>query len=582
MCADFRACLLRCFVAVSLILLIEPVIATAQPVADIGRTFSGSPSFFWDADAAVGPNHYAEITNAGLRVTTLSGVVAYSASLSQFWSTKVGLPLLPGPLFDSRLDYDHATGRFIAVSLSGARRPDSAIYVGISDTSDPSQGWKGLVIDADPSDLRWADFPYLGVDGAAVYITTGMPGIDSATASRLALFVLPKSDLTAATPTAARLSRFLTMYPTAPGSDYYFIAPAQIDYLGTATDGLLISGFEQPTFVATGSGNQWVVNTVYQRMTGQASGPATLLPWATTPSYQFESASNPPPQPLPSDFGRQPGTAFRLNNGGGNDRVRVGDTLYTATSAPVQGRLGILWRRFKPSTNTIVDAGFIGDDVSDYLSPSIAVNTNGDVVVAYARTSPTEFASFYFSAGRPDANGKLVFGPRTLVKAGSDIYDENGSVKAPGIARFVDYASAVSVHPSAPSRFWISGPYVNARNNGAIWIAEIIVRAGFTDDPIVPNTTAVKLIHISELRTRIDAARVAAGLAPYSYTDSTMTAQSTVIKAVHVTDLRTALADVYVARERTPPSYADPSLGSGSSIRAIHINELRSALAAIE
>jgi FG-GAP-like repeat/Immunoglobulin I-set domain len=467
---------------------------SAQETATIGRSFAGSPGFLFDADGAVGPNHYAEITNIGFRVTALAtGSVVYnSATLAQFWGTKVALPLLTGCCFDPQLEYDQATGRWFAVSLSGQSRTDSAVYLGISDTSDPSGAWKGLIIDADLSDLRWADLSFLGLDGSAVYITAGMPGIASTTPFRKAFFVLPKSDLTGAVPTAARLSRFLSQYPTTAPNDFHYDTSPVKDGLGTATDGLHIASFYQPTWVFTGSGYRWAVNAVSQRMTGQASGAATLLPWATTPSYLFDSTSNPSPSSPPADFGRQPGTGVRLNNGGGNDDVRIGDDVYSATSGYVRGRLGVVWRRFRPSTNTIVDAGFIGDDVNDYLSVSIAANANGDAVIAYARTSPTEYASFYFSAGRLDTSGKLIFGPPTLVKAGSDIYDENGPVKSAGVARFLDYASSVSVHPSDPSRFWISGPYVSARNIGSTWIAEIIMPdpPRFTTQPTNLTVTA--------------------------------------------------------------------------------------------
>jgi hypothetical protein len=307
-----------------------------------------------------------------------------------------------------------------------------------------------------------------------VYITSGLTGIVSTTPFQLGLYVLPKRDLIGVTPTAVRMSRFLTAYPPA-ATDFYYGADPQIDYLGTAMDGLHIAGYRQPTAVFTGSGYRWAVDAVYERMTGQESGAATLLPWAITPFYQFDSTLNPPPQSLPADYGRQPGTSVRLNNGGGTSNIRVGDAVYSVAAAPVLGRLGILWRRFQPSTNTIVDAGFIGDAVNDYLSASIAANASGAAVIAYARTGPTSYASFYCSVGQPDASGKLVFGPPTLVKAGSDIYDENGPVKSPGVARFVDYASSVSVHPLDASHFWISGPYVSGRNIGSTWIAEVVV-----------------------------------------------------------------------------------------------------------
>lgn len=471
---SWRKCSLFHRVLIIAISLLWPLTVSAGQNAVILRSFSGSPSFSFDADGVVGPDHYAEISNVSLRVTALAtGAVVYaSVSLSQFWSTKVGLPL-SGCCFDPHLEYDHSTQRWFAISLSGQARTDSAIYLGISDTSDPSQGWKGLVIDADPSDIRWADYPYLGFDGSAVVIMSGMLGISAATPFRRGVFVLPKADLVGAVPTAAGLSRFLTQYPTTDPNAFHYDVNPQIDYKGTATDGLQIASFHQPTVTLAGSGYRWSVEAVYQRMTGQASGPATLVPWATTPGYQFDSALNPPPQSSAADYGRQPGTSTRINNGGGNSDVRIGDTVYSVTSAPVLGRLGIVWRVFQPSTNAIIDAGFIGDNTNDYLSPSISANARGEAVIAYARTGPAEFASLYVSAGRPNGEGKLVFGPQRLVKAGTNIYDETGPAKSPGLARFIDYATSVSVHPFDSSRFWISGPYVSARNVGSTWVAEV-------------------------------------------------------------------------------------------------------------
>jgi uncharacterized protein (TIGR03437 family) len=393
----------------------------------------------------------------------------YSAALSQFWSTKVGLPL-KNLCCDPQLEYDHASGRWIALSIGGVGGPDSALYLGISDTADASGGWKGLVIDADSTDLRWVDLPNLGLDGAAVYIDAGLPGIAATTQFRYGLWVLPKVDLIGGVPTAARVSRFETSYPPVP-NEFYCCGDPQIDYMGNATDGLQIHASDVPWWTDSGG---WTVNAIYQRMNGQASGAASLLPWAESPMYEFFTPSNPSPQSFPSDWGRQPGTSVRLNNGTGRNNVRVGDAVYSVGPAPFLGRFGIAWRRFQPSTNRIVDAGLIGDGVNDHFVPSIAANANGDVVIAYTRVSATSFASLYYSAGRVDATGKLAFDPAVLVKAGSNIYDENGPVKSAGIARFVDYASSVSVHPQDQSRFWISGPYVSDRNIGSTWVAEVI------------------------------------------------------------------------------------------------------------
>lgn len=104
--------------------------------------------------------------------------------------------------------------------------------------------------------------------------------------------------------------------------------------------------------------------------------------------------------------------------------------------------------------------------------------------------------------------------------------------------------------------------------------------AAFTDDPLIVNTTKVKLIHINELRARINALRVARGLSEFSFTDPTLTT-STVIQDEHILELRTALAAVYTNAAVTQPVYTDVSL-AGVAVKAIHIAQLRAAVVAIE
>ena len=104
----------------------------------------------------------------------------------------------------------------------------------------------------------------------------------------------------------------------------------------------------------------------------------------------------------------------------------------------------------------------------------------------------------------------------------------------------------------------------------------------FTDNPILAGMT-IRALHILELRSRIDAIRVARGLTAFTWTDPTLTLGSTIIKAQHILDLRSALAAAYVAAALTPPTYTDAVLTIGTtSPRAVHIAELRTAVLAIE
>ena len=56
----------------------------------------------------------------------------------------------------------------------------------------------------------------------------------------------------------------------------------------------------------------------------------------------------------------------------------------------------------------------------------------------------------------------------------------------------------------------------------------------------------------------------------------------TAIKAIHLAELRTALNEVYLAMGRTPPTYTDSIAAAGLTIKAIHLNELRSIISALQ
>ena len=99
--------------------------------------------------------------------------------------------------------------------------------------------------------------------------------------------------------------------------------------------------------------------------------------------------------------------------------------------------------------------------------------------------------------------------------------------------------------------------------------------ASFTDDPLIPGVTAVRAIHVQELRDRISALHLAAGLGVVSWTDPTLAPLVTGVGVVHINELRTALEAVYIAASRLPPDYTNATLARGSAIRAIDLMELR-------
>ena len=95
----------------------------------------------------------------------------------------------------------------------------------------------------------------------------------------------------------------------------------------------------------------------------------------------------------------------------------------------------------------------------------------------------------------------------------------------------------------------------------------------FTDDPLLAGTTPVKAVHLTELRTAVNAVRAAAGLGPVTFIDPVPAGVP--IRAVHVTELRSNLEPARSALGLPTIAWTDPSLGTGVSVKAAHTQQVR-------
>lgn len=101
----------------------------------------------------------------------------------------------------------------------------------------------------------------------------------------------------------------------------------------------------------------------------------------------------------------------------------------------------------------------------------------------------------------------------------------------------------------------------------------------FTDPTLVVESTNVKAVHITELRTAIAALRTLAGLSAFSYTDATLTIGLTTIKAAHLTELRTALDAARTALGFSAGTYTDPTpVAQSTAVKSVHVQEIRNGV----
>lgn len=100
----------------------------------------------------------------------------------------------------------------------------------------------------------------------------------------------------------------------------------------------------------------------------------------------------------------------------------------------------------------------------------------------------------------------------------------------------------------------------------------------FTDDPLLPGVHAMKAVHLTELRARVDELRVARNTTAYSW--ATAIAPGTWIRAQHVLELRDAIYLEYDARTLPRPQYVQAP-AAGTTVKAQHITQLRAFVDAL-
>lgn len=132
-----------------------------------------------DPTLAVGPTHIVETVNTSIAFFDKSGNQTFSARLGNDGSPgffeDVGAS--SSFVFDPKCFYDQKTGRFVVIALEQVGETESWIDIAISDDSDPNGIWykyRGFSVIQVGNDNYWVDYPGLGSDDNAFYITANL------------------------------------------------------------------------------------------------------------------------------------------------------------------------------------------------------------------------------------------------------------------------------------------------------------------------------------------------------------------------------------------------------------------------
>ena len=217
--------------------------------------------------------------------------------------------------------------------------------------------------------------------------------------------------------------------------------------------------------------NSTLIGFSVQNAGGSGSATLTSSIFRNVPGYT--APINPP----------QPDGTSNLDDGDARLSAkiyRVGGVLFAVHNTELNGRAAVRWYRLSAINYTLLEAGTISDSQLDLFYPSIAANTNGNIVIGCNGSSLSTFVSCYALIGRT-SQGVTTFGNPALRKSGVASYHNMGSTST---SRWGDY-STTSVDPDNPSIFWTIQMYPSSHSAWSTQITQLI-----TNPQPVPLTMA--------------------------------------------------------------------------------------------
>jgi hypothetical protein len=153
--------------------------------------------------------------------------------------------------------------------------------------------------------------------------------------------------------------------------------------------------------------------------------------------------------------------------------------------------------------------------------------------------------------------------------------------KAPGGAPIALGSITTTVYGDAQSLVPGSTYIYTVRANGpgfpanAISLPDIATMVVFTDDPLIAGSTPFKGVHLTELRSAVNAVRAAAGLTAATFTDPAPAGKTA--KALYIQELRAALDPARSAIGVPAMAYSNPA-SAGTIVRAIDLAQIRNGV----
>lgn len=393
-----------------------------------------------DVNGAPGPDHLVVTLNTQVRIQDRIGNPLSTISLGGFWISLPG-----GGTFDPKILYDFEEDRWIFVTCAGSTAGDSRIYIGVTETSDPTGNWFLYAFIADAQNQVWFDYPSMGFNKKWIVVSGNMFG----NANYRTVYVFDKQAMY-----QGESSPGFTRFATSQG---FTLVPA-ITYDEEEENIYLIS---------SANGNQGGSGYISLfKVSGETANPqftyegniGTPNPWA---GYVGGSG----------DFLPQLGSDQLINAVDHrienvimrNNKLWAVHHVFLPANNPQ--RTAVQWWNISPS-GELLQHGRIDDPtgVMHYAFPTIAVNRFEDVLIGHNIFSANQYASSGYSyKAHFDPDGTLRH-PYQYKDGLAPYYKTFGG----GRNRWGDY-SATMLDPVNSTDFWVLQEYAELPSGGDRW-----------------------------------------------------------------------------------------------------------------
>lgn len=423
-------------------LITHPVFAAEVEVA---RSFPANHGPGWkssiDIAGAVGLRHVVDFDVANFVVhDKQNGEELKRMTTLQFWQQvePQGTLVPKANANDARMLFDPISQRWFACA-AGTTEPDC--FLAVSATSDPTGKWRGAKLPLPQIN------PYMrmGVDKNGLYVCScnGHPDMSKGTNC----YVIPKQDA------IAEQGPILTRAQTFPEIEFSSM-PAidpDADKATTAPHVLLANEFFDGT----------CENLYLSRITW-TNGKASLEQQTIPLSRPYLTPNNATPQM--EAFQPKPGPKFRAGGGGrriDSTFVHNGSVFacHGAKRTP-DSRPGVVWYEVRIRDGALLQEGFVDSPDRDFIFPSIAVDSHGNVGIGCTGTSQTEFPSVYVMMhAATDPPGQMSKPIAAVPGTTAYLVKDQRAVN-------LSHYSVTCIDPTNPDWIWTCQAYGNSEKNG--------------------------------------------------------------------------------------------------------------------